>query len=332
MHKRVPAIGWDAFLSPSIPRRSSYNTEVNASIEANLQRAAAATCRDQSPQLFLAAHLLPRALRADALTLRAVLHQLHTIMFTDDDEGGCCQGQPAGPFSVCHAVLDHLWTGEPTGKDELNGFAALQQQYDLPRERFDRIINGWQGFSKVPRIATWSRFRELHDRANAPMIDLLLSLLGEQLEDTSRLQVESIALAMSVAHVLNDIGHALKRGVVPLPLDDLVRFGIHDHQLINFANQQLPGDQRWCALVDHEVNRALTLLHGGAKATAAINHAATRRALAVLVRGYQMWLMKMARHAEDLMTSHVELTRFEHFRAMAGVYTAKPALKRACTV
>lgn len=284
-------------------------TATQTTIDRTHYRAAREACRAQEPDAFFASHFLPARDRPAVMIARAVVRQIVEIVDPDAKaqasacteestdqrakpraenppgraagetaSGGCaaCGGgeSPEQRRAVCAAVLDFLYSGQKTGKPELDGFHAVAAAYGLPREYFDRIANGLSAFLTTRRFATWNRLRQtvaVFAEAEAALAFSVLRASRDPLTGTAAAQLSAWATALNIAARLPHVGTYWKRGRLVLPLEDLVKHGLAeggiDGVLRCNEDRRLVEprlDPRWVALMKHECDRVRTLHRGGA--------------------------------------------------------------------
>ncbi|MCC7192374.1 MAG: squalene/phytoene synthase family protein [Phycisphaeraceae bacterium] len=268
--------------------------------------AAREACRTQAADLFFATHFLPSKDRAAIMVIRAVLRQLVEIVDPHAKEhgkpctneepdnhctkrlamgetatGGCesCGGEsPERRRAVCAAVLDFLYSGQVSGKPELDGFSTIAAEYDLPREYFDRIVNGLSSFLETRRFATWNRLRlsiTPFAESEAALAFLVLRAKPEPLTGTEAAQLSAWATALHFAARLPYTSTYWKQGRLILPLEDLIRHNLTESDLdalftpqeqSNLSKVQLDNGQLaqcWSSLMKQQCERIRTLYHGG---------------------------------------------------------------------
>lgn len=240
--------------------------------------------REHWPDGWFAARFLPRERRTAAACVFAVLHQLGEVASAGGhcDGGcssgsGCTSGGGAGAGGeeqrrVAGAILDHLWRGEPTGRADLDAFAGVAAGCDLRRDAFEAWVDAVLA-PVPPRVATWSRLRTQLEAVAGPLGRITAAVLGAQ----ANTQWTAMHTAMAMTRLIEHAGAS--KGVIRLPLDDLTAAGLTDRDVLQWP----AGDPRLRQVIDVQVTRARTLLHGGAKAVRGIADARTRRAVAVLI-------------------------------------------------
>lgn len=278
-------------------------------------------CRRTAPNIWFSSHFLPKDRRAVVYCVVSVYDQLRQIINSKgaaDSEGeGCCEEEsPEKRKSVCHSVLDYLYRGEPTGKGELDGFHAVAQQYDLPRQPFDNLIDALIAEQSVQRYATWKRVNEQLNLTAGSAGELIVpAFAGDAITDTARHQIHAWCTAMRLAVILTHIPQQWKHGRLLLPLDDLVRFKLTEHDVSGFIEAKTcDGDPRWRDLMTFEADRARNLFRGGAQFLESINDQRVRRAVATLGVLYSALLETIERHNGDVFDLHPQWSYWQRLK------------------
>lgn len=290
-----------------------------AQFDAAQRRAGRDACRAASADLFFAAHFLPRIQRQAIYTLAAVGRQLRDILdpcpgggapqageSACSGVGGCatCAGgeTPQQRRAVCAAVLDFLYSGQQTGKPELDGFVIVARHWDIPRALFDQWADGLATLAELKLYATWSRLRSVcNQAAGTAGLIAFRALRNEPRQPPAELEplVQSWAAAMQLAAMLSELGREVQRGRLALPLDDLVKFGLDRSEVTAMAQAGTAGgDGRWRALMAFEIARVRSLYRGGAGCLRWLPPPA-RRAAAILGETYLGRLAILERRGGD---------------------------------
>lgn len=240
--------------------------------------------REHWPDGWFAAGFLPRPRRAAAKCVYAVLGQLARVVSGSEGGSGSCSCGPGDESGrVARAMLDHLWRGEPTGRADLDGFAAVAAKGSLQRGWFEAWIEA--GLRPVPpRVATWSRLRSQLEATTGPLASITAALLGGSAEP----RWLALHTAIALGRVIESIPYDAAVGRLRLPLDDLVAAGLSDRDVLRSTGD----DPRLEQVLHAMIQRARTLLRGGAKAVAGIADRRTRAAVAVLVELEQLRLIR----------------------------------------
>ena len=277
-------------------------------------RAAKSVCRQWLAEVFFASYLLPKPRRMGAYCLAAVGRQIVEIAVPTpphdkrgesstrpvDNTGEAvsdCQSCQAGESdeqrrAVCLAVLDHLYAGKPTGKPELDGFSQVAQYLAIPREQWDRLVDGLIEQSAVRRYATWARMRDHLERTAGIAAQLGVRLFidpsqRQAVYSSVHERVAAMGAGTGLTKILADLGNLGRHGRLMLPLDDLLKFELTEADVLRFIEMGTSGnDRRWRRLITFETARARNLIRGGAGALSSLEGDWARRAVAVVAAQY----------------------------------------------
>ncbi len=303
-------------------------------------RAARDLCRQRSPDLFFAAHFTSKPRRYALYALDGLAHQLVQIMgppqmaaaptmVAPPAEGCCssggCEGESiAQRQQVCLAVVDHLLSGQETGKPELDAFLDVQQAIALDRAWLHRWIAGLATERSLPRYATWKRLSDTF-ADSAGMLALMMARVlmnptgGEAAPLPALLEAQLLAtgIAMQVSRALQNIAHDLAQGRLLIPLDDLIKHQLTERDLATFAQKQSTGgDPRWTALMGHQLERVRNLLRGGAKALPALADEGSRRTFAAMGVFAMSPLERLSQAGGDPFATQIKLNAWQRLKAM----------------
>jgi len=281
-------------------------TETETQPGALISDAAAAArrlCHEKCPDLSFALYMMPREHRTPLLVGWALIDQLNQVLFSSDEEGGCC-GEGGSPAQrrrgVCSAIIAHLFAGEPTGKPELDGFAPLATQLGLSPIPFEQYCDGVAASLVRPRIATWKRFREQTETTAGVLARLAFQVaVSPEIDDTKQHQLTAWADALRLIDELCRLGETWRTHQrIVLPLDDLIKFRLSDRDIAQFAERATcDNDERFKAFIAFEVDRINTLLDGGTKAWQTASGAA-RRAVALFEEGFRRKVQQLTDNAD----------------------------------
>lgn len=215
---------------------------------------------------------------------------------------GCGGESPEKRRAVCAAVLDHLYSGQPTGKAALDGFADVARRHDLPRASFDALCDGMLTFTTLKRYATWARLLGVAQAiggSSALLAWRMLDPAHDSVRKSRDAQIAAWGAALWCMEWTASIGRAWETQRLTVPLDDLVKCDLSPTDISAFfAKRSAAGDDRWARLMSLEAQRIASLYEGGLGALDGLSPAG-RRAASVcgeLVRG--RWLRFLRRGAD----------------------------------
>ncbi len=315
-------------------------------------RAARLLCRARAPGLFLASHLLPLARRQALYSVAAVIGQLYDVLAGganpagesggesgggpggdsgmstspassggDSGGGGCATCGAGGRLSICAAMLDHLFAGKPTGKPELDVFAGVCTAMGLERFWFDDLCAGLEQELTVRRCATWlrrSQLLELTGGSGARIVASLLGLPRAELEQpTLSRQVVAWGSALRMTRLLLDWRRQSSRGVLVIPLDDLVQQGVTESEVARWTAGQT--GERCAAVVRGQTQRLRKMLAGGGRWVQALHDRRSARAATVYEALHRGALSRMEANPGQLFTGMAFPRWSDKLRALTAV-------------
>ncbi len=231
-------------------------------------------------------------------------------------------------------MLDYLFTGQPTGRDDLDGFLAVSQEFDLPREAFLTFAAGLSDLVNTPRVATWRRLRESLQTTCGVAARLMWSIVsGESTSDDATLaQVDALGSAAGLIAVIGRMPHDWRAERVPLPLDDLVQAGLNDRDIGQCTEAcSVDSDPRWHALMRLETTRASNLLTGAAKAIRLLEQGSAKRAWAAFIAAQLSRLRQMTRPGFDPFAQRVRLRIWDRLMHIPTAFRLATAPAEAST-
>ena len=130
-----------------------------------------------------------------------------------------------------------LWRSEVEaafhGSPKTNQGRALQpftREFNLPRERFDELIDGVEMDLSHARYATFGALVEYCRRVASAVGLICVEIFGYR-DPAARSYAQSLGLALQLTNIIRDVAADLRRGRVYLPAEDLARFGVTEDDL-----------------------------------------------------------------------------------------------------
>jgi phytoene synthase len=156
--------------------------------------------------------------------------------------------------------IARLFAGDPQHPVTLS-LGSVLEQFDLPQEYFEEIIDGMQMDLDQSRFGD---FRELNLYCHrvASVVGLLAAeILGYANRQTPK-YAHHLGVAFQLTNILRDVREDAHRGRIYLPQDELIRFGIGESVLMgNVTDERLKDLFRFQAQRAHDYyNKALALL------------------------------------------------------------------------
>ena len=202
-----------------------------------------AAIRTGSRSFFTASRLLPAAVRRPALALYAFCR-------LSDDAVDLTRENPA----AIHALRDRLdlvYSGRPRNAPADRAFAAIVEQFDMPRQLPEALLEGLAWDAQSRRYRT---LQDLHGYSArvAAAVGAMMCVLMRVRDADALARACDLGLAMQLTNIARDVGEDAREGRLFLPLDWLEAAGIDADALL--ADPR-PGPQL-CRLVKRLLSEA----------------------------------------------------------------------------
>ncbi|MFO8125046.1 15-cis-phytoene synthase [Yoonia sp.] len=187
--------------------------------------------RHGSLSFHAASKLLPAKVRDPALALYAFCR------LADDevDEGD----YQAGAVFRLQDRLDAAYAGRPKNAPEDRAFAAIIEDFDMPRALPEALLEGLAWDAAEHRYDTLSGVRDYSARV-ASTVGAMMCVLMRVRDPDALARACDLGVAMQLTNIARDVGEDARMGRIYLPLDWLAEKGIDP---INFVRDPLPTDE-----------------------------------------------------------------------------------------
>ncbi|WP_342077391.1 15-cis-phytoene synthase [Yoonia sp. SS1-5] len=187
--------------------------------------------RHGSLSFHAASRLLPGAVRDPALALYAFCR------LADDevDEGE----YQAGAVLRLHERLDQAYAGKPRNAPEDRAFAAIVEDFEMPRALPEALLEGLAWDAAEHRYDTLSGVRDYAARV-ASAVGAMMCVLMRVRDPDALARACDLGVAMQLTNIARDVGEDARMGRIYLPLDWLDEAGIDP---LNFIREPLPTDE-----------------------------------------------------------------------------------------
>ena len=180
--------------------------------------------RTGSLSFHAASKLLPAKVRDPALALYAFCR------LADDevDEGD----QKASAVLRLRDRLDRAYAGTPMNAPEDRAFAAIVEDFDMPRALPEALLEGLAWDASERRYDTLSGVRDYSARVASAVGAMMCVLM--RVRDTDALaRACDLGVAMQLTNIARDVGEDARAGRIYLPLDWLNDAGIDTESFLN---------------------------------------------------------------------------------------------------
>ena len=137
-------------------------------------------------------------------------------------------------------------------------FQPIIHQFKLPSSLFDELIQGCEMDLDTLRYPDYQQLETYCYRVASVVGLLSIEIFGYR-NPACRDYAIYLGKALQLTNILRDVKNDAARGRIYLPQEDLVRFDVTELQLTNGLCTD-----NWRALMQHEVNRARSLMLSGA--------------------------------------------------------------------
>ena len=187
--------------------------------------------RHGSLSFHAASKLLPAKVRDPALALYAFCR------LADDevDEGD----YQAGAVLRLQDRLDAAYAGKPYNAPEDRAFAALIEDFDMPRALPEALLEGLAWDAAEHRYDTLSGVRDYSARV-ASAVGAMMCVLMRVRDPDALARACDLGVAMQLTNIARDVGEDARMGRIYLPLDWLAEAGIDP---ANFVREPLPTNE-----------------------------------------------------------------------------------------
>lgn len=170
------------------------------------------------------------------------------------------------------------------------------QAYGLPREPFARLIEANRIDQRKSRYDTWDDVKEYCTYSADPVGRLVLGVYGRDQDDELLAWSDDVCTGLQLVNFLQDPPRDYALGRVYLPLEDLHRFAVVEHEM------EGPLNERLIALFRFEADRARSLLASGLPLSRSLGRR-VGRSVSLFARGGMAALDALERSGWDVFSS-----------------------------
>lgn len=184
--------------------------------------------RTGSLSFHAASRLLPGSVRDPALALYAFCR------LADDevDEGD----HKTGAVLRLQERLDAAYAGKPRNAPEDRAFAAIVEEFEMPRALPEALLEGLAWDADERRYADLSGVRDYSARV-ASAVGAMMCVLMRVRDPDTLARACDLGVAMQLTNIARDVGEDARMGRIYLPMDWLAEAGIDP---LNFTRDPLP--------------------------------------------------------------------------------------------
>ena len=249
--------------------------------------------------------------------LRPHFYSIYAFSRCVDDLGDVAEGDRLALLDLWEKQLDACYlnatgSGGPTHPY----FIALTQTirlFNIPADPFKMLIEANRRDQKTTRTETFDDLLEYCTYSANPVGHLVLYLCGIKDKKLQRL-ADLTCTALQLANFWQDVNRDLEIGRIYIPLEDMNRFGISEHQVaLGEANDNFR------ALMQFEINRTRQLFIKG-YSLAQFLDPAIRTDFALFIRGGLSILQQIERKDFDVLSSRPTISAYEKGKILASTW------------
>lgn len=173
--------------------------------------------RHGSLSFHAASRLLPRRLRDPALALYAFCRLA--------DDAVDLQAAKADAVLALHERLDLAYAGTPRDAPEDRAFAAVIDEFGMPRALPEALLEGLAWDAMERRYATLSELRAYSARV-ASAVGAMMCVLMRVRDPNTLARACDLGVAMQLTNIARDVGEDAREGRLYLPTDWMFEAGI----------------------------------------------------------------------------------------------------------
>ena len=139
------------------------------------------------------------------------------------------RAQAAAQLASWREELAAAYDGTPRTRQGI-GLQPFVREFNLPRARFEELIEGVEMDLRTVRYATFPALVEYCRRVASAVGLICLEIFGYR-NPEARAYAENLGLALQLTNIIRDVSVDIVRGRIYLPTEDLERFGVSEDDL-----------------------------------------------------------------------------------------------------
>ena len=213
--------------------------------------------------------------------------------------------------------VERTYRGSP-GTPATRALAEVLARYPIPKHALLGLVDGCRMDLERGRYATFSELERYCELVAVTISEISLAIFG-MLDARAHDHGRQLAIALQLTNVCRDVGEDVRRDRIYLPLDELVRFGVTESELVA-GNVDTEG---YAALMAFQCERARAHF-GEANPLPALLEADARPAVRVMGGVYRRVLDRVQRDPRGAFHARVELPLWQRFTAIAAGLLGRP--------
>jgi phytoene synthase len=273
--------------------------------------------RSHSKTFFFATGMLPPQARRG-------IRSLYAFCRSSDDLVDCA--------STTRADLE-AWRAEvalPAERQRnplLYSWACVREEYAINRQYEQELLDGIEMDLDFKPYRSWDELSLYCYRVASTVGLLSMPVIGYaqggSFEQAAPFAIQ-LGIALQLTNILRDVGEDAGRGRVYFPEDDMARFGLGAHDILNGVH-----DSRFIALMRFEIQRARTLYEQALPGIIFLSPAA-RPAVGAAALLYRAILDQIERLEYRVHTHRAHTSGLQKLAMLPGILSRVYSLKRPC--
>ncbi|PWE14297.1 presqualene diphosphate synthase HpnD [Alcaligenes faecalis] len=188
----------------------------------------------------------------------------------------------------------------------MQALASHIKAFDLPQDELLAVIDGMEMDLDQVRYQSWSELERYCWHA-ASVVGLLSARIFGQTQEQTSDYAQKLGLAFQLTNIIRDVGDDARRGRIYLPQEDLDKFGVSPHEILDQQHSE-----RFEALMAFQTERAQDLYRQAMRALPAVDRRAQRPGL-LMAAIYHALLVEIANDRWHVLEQRISLTPIRKF-------------------
>lgn len=178
--------------------------------------------------------------------------------------------------------------------------------FELPQDELLAVIDGMEMDLDQVRYQSWNELERYCWHA-AGVVGLLSARIFGQTQEQTSDYAQKLGLAFQLTNIIRDVGDDARRGRIYLPQDDLDRFGVAPHEILDQQHSE-----RFEALMAFQTERAQDLYRQAMRALPDADRRAQRPGL-LMAAIYHALLLEIVDERWHVLEQRISLTPIRKF-------------------
>jgi phytoene synthase len=310
---KMPGItGWiDRPGNEKIPDASRLHSDISYSLAITKHEDLLAT---HGKTFSFAARFFPTVVRQAVVSLYAFFRTLDDLV--DERGEGWCRDdvvQELDAWSHWFATD----TASPAPREPLGAIiAVLLERYQIPIVLFNNFLDGLRTDLEPVEIHDFDELYQYCYRVAGTVGVAMTYVLGVRSRQ-AHWAAKQLGVAMQLTNILRDLGRDLAVGRIYLPRVELAHFGSSPEHLLQLYQTQKGPDERFCALIRYQIQRARFYYQAGLHGVWLID-SSCRLPILLAGRLYQRILTEIEQRQYDVLRRRAATSLFTKLRE-AGI-------------